>query len=398
MGSQNEKNNILKIQEYDSKRILEIEFKSSDNILKIKQNIFYKYNINEIQQILYYKGKELEDNKTIEDYKINKINYKSNIILYVNTLIDKVIYYKLPNNRVMLLAVSQFRTLKDIKNQIKISQNIDISEQKLFFKNKELTNDDINIFDYKPFKEEEKQIAFDLYIGKKDGILIDIKRTSGEIIKLKYYFSISTKIINIKEKINELIRHFLPDIQTLSYNGIELENEKTLEFYNIKKNTTLELEFKSKKGIFIFIKRPDDSFIIEEVNPSETILNIKKKLIDIYPIEHQRLEYNFEVLNNDKNLTDYNIKKESNLELIFTSGYDETFQIFVKTLTGKTITLAVKSDYTIEIIKELIYTKVRKSIEEWRLIFAGKQFENIRTLADYNIQKESTLHIVLNLR
>ena len=395
MGSQNEKNNILKIQEYDSKRILEIEFKSSDNILKIKQNIFYKYNINEIQQILYYKGKELEDNKTIENYKIN---YKSNIILYVNTLIDKVIYYKLPNNIVMLLAVSQFRTLKDIKNQIKISQNIDISEQRLFFKNKELTNDDINIFDYKPFKEEEKQIAFDLYIGKKDGILIDIKRTSGEIIKLKYYFSISTKIINIKEKINELIRHFLPDIQTLSYNGIELENEKTLEFYNIKKNTTLELEFKSKKGIFIFIKRPDDSFIIEEVNPSETILNIKKKLIDIYPIEHQRLEYNFEVLNNDKNLTDYNIKNESNLELIFTSGYDETFQIFVKTLTGKTITLAVKSDYTIEIIKELIYTKVRKSIEEWRLIFAGKQFENIRTLADYNIQKESTLHIVLNLR
>ena len=395
MGSQNEKNNILKIQEYDSKRILEIEFKSTDNILKIKQNIFYKYNINEIQQILYYKGKELEDNKTIENYKIN---YKSNIILYVNTLIDKVIYYKLPNNIVMLLAVSQFRTLKDIKNQIKISQNIDISEQRLFFKNKELTNDDINIFDYKPFKEEEKQIAFDLYIGKKDGILIDIKRTSGEIIKLKYYFSISTKIINIKEKINELIRHFLPDIQTLSYNGIELENEKTLEFYNIKKNTTLELEFKSKKGIFIFIKRPDDSFIIEEVNPSETILNIKKKLIDIYPIEHQRLEYNFEVLNNDKNLTDYNIKNESNLELIFTSGYDETFQIFVKTLTGKTITLAVKSDYTIEIIKELIYTKVRKSIEEWRLIFAGKQFENIRTLADYNIQKESTLHIVLNLR
>ena len=395
MGSQNEKNNILKIQEYDSKRILEIEFKSSDNILKIKQNIFYKYNINEIQQILYYKGKELEDNKTIENYKIN---YKSNIILYVNTLIDKVIYYIIPNNIVMLLAVSQFRTLKDIKNQIKISQNIDISEQRLFFKNKELTNDDINIFDYKPFKEEEKQIAFDLYIGKKDGILIDIKRTSGEIIKLKYYFSISTKIINIKEKINELIRHFLPDIQTLSYNGIELENEKTLEFYNIKKNTTLELEFKSKKGIFIFIKRPDDSFIIEEVNPSETILNIKKKLIDIYPIEHQRLEYNFEVLNNDKNLTDYNIKNESNLELIFTSGNDETFQIFVKTLTGKTITLAVKSDYTIEIIKELIYTKVRKSIEEWRLIFAGKQFDNIRTLADYNIQKESTLHIVLNLR
>ena len=140
----------------------------------------------------------------------------------------------------------------------------------------------------------------------------------------------------------------------------------------INKNATLELEFKS--------------------------INIKKKLIDIYPIEHQRLEYNFEVLNNDKNLTDYNIKNESNLELIFTSGNDESFQIFVKTLTGKTITLGVKSDYTTKIIKELIYTKERLSTEEWRLIFAGKQLDNQRTLRDYNIQKESTLHLVLRLR
>ena len=395
MGSQNEKINILKIQEFDSKRILEIEFKSSDSILKIKQKIFYKYRINELKQILYYKGKELEDNKTIEDYKIN---YKSNIILYLNSLLDKVIGYKLPNNIFMLLAVSQFRTLKDIKNQIKKDQNIDISEIRLFFKNKELTNDEIKIFNYQPYKEEEKQITFDLYIGKKDGILIDIKRTNGEIIKLKYYFSISTKIINIKEKINELFRHFLPDIQTLSYNGKELENEKTLEFYNINKNVTLELEFKSKKGIFIFIKRPNDSFIIEEINPSETILNIKKKLIDIYPIDHQRLEYNLEVLNNDKNLTGYHIKNESNLELIFTSGNDETFLIFVKTLTGKTITLDVKSDYTIEIIKEMIYIKERFSTEEMRIIFAGKQLENERTLGDYNIQKETTLHLVLRLR
>ena len=396
MGSQNEKTNILKIQEYDNKRILEIEFESSDSVLKIKQKIFYKYHIDELKQILYYKGKELEDTKTIEDYEIN---YKSNIILYLYSLLDKVIGYKLPNNIFMLLAVSQFRTLKDIKNQIQKDQNIDISEIRLFFKNKELTNDEIKIFNYKPFKEEEeRQITFDLYIGKKDGILIDIKRTNGEIIKLKYYFSLSTKIINIKEKINELFRHFLPDIQTLSYNEKELENEKTLEFYNINKNTTLELEFKSKKGIFIFIKRPNDSFIIEEVNPSETILNIKKKLIDIYHIEHQRLEYNFEVLNNDKNLSDYNIKNESNLELIFTSGNDETFLIFVKTLTGKTITIHVKSDYTIEIIKEIIYTKERRPTRDWRLIFAGKQLENIRTLGDYNIQKESTLHFVLNLR
>ncbi|TXG46409.1 hypothetical protein EZV62_028091 [Acer yangbiense] len=346
-------------------------------------------------QIMIYGGEQLEDCKILAFYDVKEESMLEicppSIQIFVKTASEDIVKVK----------VKVLFTVGDVKAIVGGEIGYSVSFQNLFYAGKKL--------------EDSKTIA--CYDIKDQSFLqlespqtqIFVKTWDGKTVTLDV--ELSNTIKDVKDKLFAKLQ--IPfKFQKFVFDGKQLEEDRDLASYNIQKHCTLGMVFSStakiirestlpllvpenRIGIRLSVRiRLEQKTIAVEAMADQTIEDIKAivgRMIDMSDVSQQIMTYAGEQLEDCKTLDCYNIKDESMLELL---PPDDQIQIFVKTWSGKTITLDVQLISTIKDIKYKLFDKLRIPFHLQSVVFAGKRLEENRDLASYNVQQHSTLHMV----
>jgi ubiquitin C len=178
------------------------------------------------------------------------------------------------------------------------------------------------------------------------------------------------------------------DLQRLILYCRQLEDDRMLSDYDIRKDSTLSL---TVRPMLIFVKMPSGETIELEVTPSESIDSIKDKFKDKIGIAvgQQSYTFNNKQLEDDHTLADYKIRKESILFLTV-----RPMMLFVRTRAGGNITLELPRAESVGSIKKRVRDQVGIPIHQQSYTFNNRQLEDDYSLMLYGVRYRSTLQMV----
>ena len=286
----------------------------------------------------------------------------------------------------VLVTVETADSVQKVKRLLQKQLGIHPDDQRLVVRGK-LVQDDGQVRDYHLTNDDT------LFVIRRrchyDIAIIGNQSRSEPITRLQVRAHLTIK--QVKEMISEVTKTPV-HLQSLFFHHQKLSDDKTLEYYSIGPRNEVTLHIRGQ----MFVRTLTGKTLTLDVGERDSVQRIKRLIQqrEGVPVRQQKIFFKGRQLRRGR-LGELGIRKESTLELCLGLPGGRQMEVYVKTTGGVTIVVQVEEDTTILALKRSIQQQKGYPVDQQKLIFCGRVLEDSQTMGDYNIQRATTLHLVV---